>query len=106
MSILRCAAQLKRGAALRLGASGEVDYGIIVCQSCEFEYPIIAGIPILMAAHETLDSKFETTEITRLEGPRIADLLALLKHGDERSALAAVLNPSKPDGNWFPSHRG
>jgi SAM-dependent methyltransferase/uncharacterized protein YbaR (Trm112 family) len=98
-----CVAGLERANTLREASNGEVEYGILACTSCKVEFPVVAGIPILMAAHETIDSKFETTEITMLDGPRVADLLAMLKQGNTLQALASLLNPSKLGGDWFPS---
>ncbi len=99
LSLLRCpfcTAQLAQ-------SDGGLEYGVLACEGCRFEYPIVAGIPILMAAHETVDAKFETTELTLLDGPRVDHLVALVKSGDTRAALAALLNPSKLGGNWFPA---
>ncbi len=105
VSLLRCpfcVGALTQSSALELKPNGEIAYGILACTGCGFEYPVVAGIAILMAAHETIDSKFETTEVTLLDGPRVGELLSQLKAGDSASALASLLNPSKLGGNWFP----
>ncbi len=98
-----CAATLEQASAVRQAANGDLDYGVFACSSCAAEFPVVAGIPILMAAHETIDSKYETTELTILNGPKVEDLVGLLKKGDAAAALAALLNPVQSDGNWFPA---
>ncbi|HEX3776565.1 MAG TPA: methyltransferase domain-containing protein [Polyangiaceae bacterium] len=97
-----CTGKLTRAIVLS-EAEGEIDCGILNCGRCGFEYPVVAGIPIMMAAHEAIDSRFGTSQTALLDGPRVSDLVSLLKNGESLTAFAALLNPSQLGGDWFPS---
>jgi ubiquinone/menaquinone biosynthesis C-methylase UbiE/uncharacterized protein YbaR (Trm112 family) len=105
LALLRCpfcSCAIERATGPQREVNGALEYGVLVCVSCGFEYPVIAGIPIMMAAHETVDLKFETTALTVLDGPRVADLVEMLKQGAHEKAFASLMNPSELSGSLFP----
>ena len=98
-----CTGRLTRGSVLTESEGGEIDFGILDCKGCGFEYPVVAGVPILMAADEAIDSRFGTTQVALLDGPCVADVVGMLKKGEPLAALASLLNPSQLGGDWFPA---
>jgi ubiquinone/menaquinone biosynthesis C-methylase UbiE/uncharacterized protein YbaR (Trm112 family) len=97
-----CLSGVKLKKTVRTSPSGAIEAAILECATCQFEFPVVEGIPIMMAPHESVDSKFETTALTLIEGPKVADLTAALHANDSVRAFAMLFNPSKLDGDWFP----
>jgi uncharacterized protein YbaR (Trm112 family) len=96
-----CTAPLRQTNVLRWDRRDRIEYGVLSCSGCGFDYPVVAGIPILLAPHETLDSKFETTDLTRIAGPKVSDLVGLLRTNQPILAFSLLLNPNKLDEEWF-----
>lgn len=96
-----CESALKIGTVATRDAAGGVEHGVLECAGCRFAFPVVAGIPIMMAPHETLDSMYETSAQAFLPGPRMDHLVALIRGNQPAQALALLLNPSKLNGDWF-----
>ncbi|HEY4105249.1 MAG TPA: class I SAM-dependent methyltransferase, partial [Polyangiaceae bacterium] len=86
--------------------NGGVEYGVFECSPCGFKYPVIAGIPIMVAPHETLDTMAETDATVLLPGPSGRQLVELVEAKQTTQAFASLLNPSKLDGDLFFPLRG
>jgi SAM-dependent methyltransferase/uncharacterized protein YbaR (Trm112 family) len=97
-----CASGIRVKRTLRPAADGGIEHGLLECPECKFDYPVVDGIAILMAPHESVDAKYETTALTLLEGPKVWDVTAALQAGEPVRALSLLFNPSALDGNWFP----
>jgi ubiquinone/menaquinone biosynthesis C-methylase UbiE/uncharacterized protein YbaR (Trm112 family) len=96
-----CAAPLKQTFVLRRDRQDRIEYGLLSCSGCSFEYPIVAGVLILFAPDETVDVKAETSDRSLLSGPRVRDLVWLIRTNQPIIALSLLLNPSQPDEQWF-----
>jgi SAM-dependent methyltransferase/uncharacterized protein YbaR (Trm112 family) len=96
-----CMTGLRTKSVQRHGGDGGIQYGILECSECNFEYPVVDGIPVLMAPHESVDSKFETNALTLLQGPTVSALVSAVKSGEPVRALSLLFNPSKLGGDWF-----
>ena len=81
---------------------GGLQHGTLKCRACNFDYPVVDGIPIMMAPHESVDAKFETNALTMLEGPKVYEVTLALLAGEPIHALSLLFNPSKLDGNLLP----
>jgi ubiquinone/menaquinone biosynthesis C-methylase UbiE/uncharacterized protein YbaR (Trm112 family) len=79
-----------------------VEYGLLHCLDCRFDYPVVAGIAILFGPHDTVDVKSETTARTIFQGPRVGDLVALLRGRQLTQALSLLLTPASDKGLLFP----
>ena len=77
----------------RPGLDRSIQFGLLECPECKFDYPVVDGIPILMAPHESVDSKFETNVLTMLEGPTVESLAWAVKSREPVRALSAPLQP-------------
>jgi SAM-dependent methyltransferase/uncharacterized protein YbaR (Trm112 family) len=97
-----CASGIRIKRTLRPAPDGGIEHGLLECPECRFDYPVVDGIAILMAPHESVDAKYETTALTLLEGPKVWDVTAALQAGEPIRALSLLFNPSALDGNWFP----
>jgi ubiquinone/menaquinone biosynthesis C-methylase UbiE/uncharacterized protein YbaR (Trm112 family) len=96
-----CTSDLSYSSVLRRDRSDRVEYGLLRCSGCRQEYPIIAGIPILLPPHETLGSRAETTKNTLIEGDHVSNLVWLLKAKQPIRALSLLLNPAGLDEDWL-----
>jgi ubiquinone/menaquinone biosynthesis C-methylase UbiE/uncharacterized protein YbaR (Trm112 family) len=96
-----CSSDIRTKSVLRTGKDSTIQFGLLECRECNFEYPVIDGIPILMAPHESVDSKFETNALTLLKGPTVGSLSWVLKAGEPIRAMSLLFNPSKLGGDWL-----
>jgi SAM-dependent methyltransferase/uncharacterized protein YbaR (Trm112 family) len=72
---------------------GEIQYAVLACADCEFDYPVVAGIPILRRPSARIDANAETRDDVTFEGPRVSDVVRPLLAGDPIDALQLLLNP-------------
>jgi ubiquinone/menaquinone biosynthesis C-methylase UbiE len=79
-----------------------VDYGLLQCLDCRVDFPIIAGIAILFGPNDRVDVKAETTVHTISPGPRVSDLVALIRQRELTHALSLLLTPASDKGELFP----
>jgi ubiquinone/menaquinone biosynthesis C-methylase UbiE/uncharacterized protein YbaR (Trm112 family) len=84
-------------------ASAGVEYGLLACDACGFDYPIVAGIAIIGGPNERLDSKDETSADSVIRGPQINELVELLKTKGPALTLTRLLNPTALRGDLFPA---
>jgi SAM-dependent methyltransferase/uncharacterized protein YbaR (Trm112 family) len=87
------------------GSEASIRYGILHCVRCNFEYPIIAGVGLILGPDEFVDIKAETTAHTLFGGPQVRDLVELVKSGANTQALALLLGPTGAKGNLLPELR-
>jgi SAM-dependent methyltransferase/uncharacterized protein YbaR (Trm112 family) len=104
IAVLRC--PFCRG-SIRLAsvleyAGNSVDYGLLQCLDCRVDFPIVAGIAILFGPTDTVDVKAETTVHTVSSGPRVSDLVALIRRRQLTHALSLLLTPASDKGELFP----
>lgn len=97
-----CAASIRVTRVLEQGGNG-IEYGLLQCLGCRFEYPIIAGIPLVFGPEDAVDLKAETDARTVLRGPNLSDLVRVLKDGDPGNALSLLLGPAADRGSLFPA---
>src|SRR5580692_6128005 len=97
-----CVSPIRVKRTLRPAPDGGIEHGLLECTECKFEYPVVDGIAILMAPHESVDARYETTALTLLEGPKVWDVTAALQAGEPVRALSLLFNPSALGGDWFP----
>ena len=96
-----CTDELTYTNVFRRDRYDRVEYGLLLCAGCHLEYPIVAGIPILLPPHEKIGSKAETTKLTVLDGANVSDLIWLLKAKQSLRAFSLLLNPADLDEDWF-----
>src|SRR5262245_56447433 len=96
-----CASSLHIGAVINETPEGVQD-GLMACENCGFEYPIVAGIVIIGGPNDRLDSREEVSADLVLRGPRVADLVEMIKDKKAGTALNHLLNPSALRGDLFP----
>jgi SAM-dependent methyltransferase/uncharacterized protein YbaR (Trm112 family) len=80
-----------------------IEYGLLECADCRFVYPIVAGIPVLLAPEDSVDVNEENDARIIAKGPRPADLVRALKAGDHTEALGLLLTPPRDRGTLFPT---
>lgn len=97
-----CSSQIRLKTTVRTAPSGAIEAALLECVPCGFEFPVVEGIPIMMAPHETVDAKFETNALTLIDGPKVSDLTEALKQRRSMRAFSLLFNPSKLEGDWFP----
>jgi SAM-dependent methyltransferase len=86
-----------------LKGSGEiVRHGLLSCPDCRFEFPIIAGVAILLGPDDFIDIKAETSAQTIFKGPQVADLVKLVNAGEAVKALSLLLSPTSSRGQLYP----
>jgi ubiquinone/menaquinone biosynthesis C-methylase UbiE/uncharacterized protein YbaR (Trm112 family) len=81
----------------------ELEYGILRCRSCCFDYPLVAGIPILRGPEVTVDAKGEVSNRAIVRGPTIRSLVELLAANEPIRAFSLLLNPTTYQGDLFPT---
>jgi SAM-dependent methyltransferase/uncharacterized protein YbaR (Trm112 family) len=97
-----CTAMLRIGAVVQETPAG-VEYGLMVCDSCGFKYPIVAGILVVGGPNDRLDAREEASADLVIRGPRVGELVAMLEGKDAAGALNLLLNPSALRGDLFPN---
>jgi SAM-dependent methyltransferase/uncharacterized protein YbaR (Trm112 family) len=80
-----------------------IEYGLLACDACGFDYPVVAGIAIIGGPNERLDSKDETSADSVIRGPQINELVGLLKTKGPARTLTRLLNPTALRGDLFPT---
>jgi len=96
-----CVAEIHLGKIIK-GSEQKIQHGLLHCPGCGFEFPVISGVAILLGPDDYVDVKSETTASTLLTGPRIRDLVQLLKDGEAMRALSLLLGPTGAKGELFP----
>lgn len=71
-----------------LSPAGKIEYGILTC-GCS-EYPVVGGIPIFKAEGQ-IDVMQQTSDSVLRIGPKVKDLVALLRAGQNEKALLSLL---------------
>ncbi len=84
------------------GSEQDLQHGLLNCSDCGFEYPVLGGVAILQGPDDVVDIKAETTAATTLKGPRIRDLVQLIKAGEPVRSLSLLLGPTSANGRLFP----
>ena len=82
--------------------TGTIDYGVLNCAECSFDFPIVAGVVILRHPDATLDTQRTTSEKVTVQGPRVRDVCRALRNGRNSKALELLLNPLSLDGPVIP----
>lgn len=70
-----------------------LEYGILRCTDCKAEFPVVAGIPLLLPADSRTDIYAETTQEVLIQGAQISDISTAIRNADKVKALALLLNP-------------
>lgn len=79
----------------------DLTYGVLACERCASEYPVIEAIPIMMASDATLDILSETLDDVRYAGPMVKTLVATIKMGKAAEAFALLLAPvTEQSSRW------
>lgn len=81
---------------------GDISEGLLGCPECEFDFPIVAGIPIIRQPDDRIDTQSLVSERISVKGPRVRDLCRALKSGEPASALRLLLNPLTLNGPLIP----
>jgi SAM-dependent methyltransferase/uncharacterized protein YbaR (Trm112 family) len=97
-----CTSPLRVATALEESAGG-VEHGVLACDACKFDYPIVAGIAIIGGPNETLDSKDEVSADSVIRGPSVTEIVELLRTKGPARALNRLLNPTALRGELFPN---
>lgn len=96
-----CTTPLGVGTVLEETPAG-IEHGLLRCETCGFDYPVVAGIVIIGGANDRLDAFEEASADSVMRGPQVGELCALLKAKDAAGALNLLLNPSALRGDLFP----
>ena len=96
-----CGSSLRIGTVINETPEGVQD-GLMLCETCGFDYPVVAGIVIIGGPNDRLDAREETSADRVLRGPRVCELVELLEARDAAGALTRLLNPSALRGDLFP----
>lgn len=70
-----------------------IDYGALACSGCGAEYPVVAGIAIMLPANARVNHMADTTADTESAGPTVSSILELVRRGELDSALASLILP-------------
>src|SRR5436190_19978653 len=97
-----CNSPLRVGAVIEETPQG-IEHGLMACDACGFDYPIVAGIVIIGGPNDRLDAHEENSADLVLRGPRVGELVEMLKAKDATGALNRLLNPSALRGELFPN---
>jgi SAM-dependent methyltransferase/uncharacterized protein YbaR (Trm112 family) len=97
-----CTTALAVGTVLEETPAG-IEHGLLRCETCGFDYPVVAGIVIIGGANDRLDAFEEASADSVMRGPQVGELCAVLKARDAAGALNRLLNPSALRGDLFPS---
>lgn len=77
---------------------GAIGYGLLCCSSCASVFPVVEGIPILLAAESTCNTYTETQDEVVLRGARVESVIEAIRNRDSTAALGLLLNPYGLDG--------
>jgi SAM-dependent methyltransferase/uncharacterized protein YbaR (Trm112 family) len=97
-----CTSPIRIGSVVEATPEG-IEHGIMVCDACGFDYPIVAGIVIVGGPNDRLDQREEVSADLVIRGPRVSEIVAMMKAKDPMGALNRLLNPSALRGELFPN---
>lgn len=75
-----------------------IEYGLLKCVQCQFDYPIVEGIPIIGSPQDRLNIWAETTDTIRIAGARIGDITLSLQNNTPVRTFSLLLNPTLRKG--------
>jgi SAM-dependent methyltransferase/uncharacterized protein YbaR (Trm112 family) len=96
-----CTSPLRIGAVVEETPEG-IEHGLMACDACGFDYPIVAGIVIIGGPNDRLDQREENSADLVIRGPRVVEVVEMMKAKDPVGALNRLLNPSALRGELFP----
>jgi ubiquinone/menaquinone biosynthesis C-methylase UbiE/uncharacterized protein YbaR (Trm112 family) len=76
----------------------QIEYGLLKCVQCQFNYPVVEGIPIIGSPQDRLNAWAETTDSALMAGPRIDDITLALQRKTPVDAFSLLLNPARRKG--------
>jgi SAM-dependent methyltransferase/uncharacterized protein YbaR (Trm112 family) len=72
-----------------------IEYGLLKCVQCQFNYPVVEGIPIIGSPQDRLNSWAETTDSTIIAGARIKDITTALQKKTPVHTFSLLLNSAR-----------
>lgn len=100
LTILRCKHCGGRIDTVRIISTRDehIEYGLLKCVQCQFNYPVVEGIPIIGSPQDRLNAWAETTDTTLIEGATIKNITLSLQKKMPVHTFSLLLNPARRKG--------